>query len=123
MSALSYKIRQAFKMAPDLGSANAGGGRKAVLIAAGAGANSGWLPVSNAAERFAIQLDSGSAATQLTLDGSVDGATTAVQIGTVTHASSTQALITPPIQVNNANIQFLRWTVVSGGPVNVTRGV
>lgn len=98
-------------------------GRRMVLESAMPGATTGWMPIAGGGERFAIQLTSGSAATQLILDGSVDGQTTSAQIGTASHASSTQALITPPIRVNDANIQFLRWTVISGGPVNVARGI
>lgn len=97
--------------------------RTPILAGASAGADSGWLPMSAAPERFAYQLDSGSTATTFSVDISADGVSSLGQAFTGTYASSTVAEITFPIMFSNPLAKFFRWTVLSGGPLSVSRGV
>lgn len=96
--------------------------RTPILNAANAGADSGWLPISDAPERFVYQLDSGTTATTFSVDISADGSTSLGQAFTGTYASSTVAEITFPIMFSNPLARFFRWNVVSGGPLSVSRG-
>lgn len=93
-----------------------------ILQGASAGANSGWLPISSAPERFAYQLDSGSTATTFSVDISADGASSLGQALTGTWASSALAEITYPVMFSDPRAKFFRWNVVSGGPLSVYRG-
>ena len=93
-----------------------------VLNGASAGADSGWLPMSAAPERFVYQLDSGTTGTGFAVDISEDGVTSLGQAFTGTWASSTVAEITFPIMFSNPLAKFFRWTVLSGGPLSVSRG-
>lgn len=93
-----------------------------ILNGASAGADSGWLPLSDAPERFMYQLDSGTTTTTFSVDISADGVTSLGQAFTGTWASSTLAEITPPIMFSNPLAKFFRWNVVSGGPLSVSRG-
>jgi len=94
-----------------------------ILAGASAGADSGWLPINAAPERFAYQLDSGSTTTTFSIDISADGATSLGQAFTGTWASSSSAEITPQIMFSNPLAKFFRWNVVSGGPLSVNRGM
>ena len=99
------------------------GARQPVLNGASAGTDSGWLPLAQAPERFAYQLDSGTTTTGFSVDISADGSTSLGQAFTGTWSSSTVAEITFPIMFSNPLAKFFRWTVMSGGPLSVTRGV
>ncbi len=94
-----------------------------ILNGASAGADSGWLAMSDAPERFAYQLDSGTTTTTFSVDISADGVNSLGQAFTGTWASSTLAEITPPIMFSNPLAKFFRWNVLSGGPLSVSRGV
>lgn len=94
-----------------------------ILAGASAGADSGWLPINAAPERFAYQLDSGSTTTTFSIDISADGVTSLGQAFTGTWASSSSAEITPQIMFSNPLAKFFRWNVVSGGPLSVNRGM
>lgn len=95
----------------------------AILSGASAGADSGWLPINAAPERFAYQLDSGTTTTTFSIDISADGVTSLGQAFTGTWASSSLAEITQPIMFSNPLAKFFRWNVVSGGPLSVNRGM
>lgn len=97
--------------------------RLPILSGASAGQSTTWLAVSNAPERFAYQLDSGSTATTFSIDISADGVNSLGQAFTGTWARSDLAEITPPIMFSNPLAKFFRWNVVSGGPLSVSRGV
>lgn len=97
--------------------------RSPVLNGASAGTNSGWLPLATAPERFAYQLDSGSTVTGFSIDISADGVSSLGQAFTGTYDSSAVAEITFPIMFSNPLAKYFRWTVLSGGPLSVSRGV
>jgi len=97
--------------------------RSPILNGASAGTDSGWLPISTSAERFSYQLDSGSTVTGFSVDISADGVTSLGQAFTGTWASSSVAEITFPIMFSNPLAKYFRWTVLSGGPMSIARGV
>lgn len=94
-----------------------------ILSGAVAGSDSGWVPISDAPERFAYQLDSGSTSTAFSVDISADGSTSIGQAFTGTWASSASAEITFPVMYSNPLAKYFRWNVLSGGPLSVSRGV
>lgn len=92
-----------------------------ILTGASAGQNSGWLPIAPFPERLFWQLDSGTTATQFTIDISADGATSLGQAFTGTWAASTAGEFSPPLLFTNPQARYFRVTVVSGGPLSVYR--
>ena len=94
-----------------------------ILNGAVAGSDSGWVPISNAPERFVYQLNSGSTSTAFSVDISADGSTSIGQAFTGTWTSSASAEITFPVMYSNPLAKYFRWNVLSGGPLSVSRGV
>lgn len=93
-----------------------------ILSAANAGASSAWVPYV-AGMRLAYALDSGSTSTQFSVDISADGITSLGQAFTGSWASSSVAEITPPLYLTNPQVAFIRFNVISGGPLSVKRNV
>lgn len=93
-----------------------------VLDAASAGASSPWFAYT-AGMRLAYALDSGTTPTTFSLDISADGVTSLGQAFTGTWASSTVAEITPPLYLTNPQARFLRFNVLTGGPLSVSRNI
>ena len=93
-----------------------------VLDAASAGASSPWF-VYTAGMRLAYALDSGTTTTTFSIDFSADGVTSLGQAFTGTWASSTVAEITPPLYLTNPQARFLRFNVLTGGPLSVSRNI
>lgn len=96
--------------------------RTAILSGASAGTSTAWLSISDAPERFAYQLDSGSTTTTFSVDVSADGSTSLGQAFTGTYASSSVAEITPLIMFSAPTAKYFRWNVLTGGPLSVSRG-
>jgi hypothetical protein len=92
-----------------------------IVSGASAGTSSLWIPYA-AGMRLAYALDSGTTATTFSLDISVDGTTSLGQAFTGTWASTT-AEITPPIWLTNPNVRFLRFNVLTGGPLTCLRNI
>lgn len=93
-----------------------------VLDAASAGASSPWFAYT-AGMRLAYSLDSGATTTTFSIDFSADGVTSLGQAFTGTWASSTVAEITPPLYLTNPQARFLRFNVLTGGPLSVSRNI
>lgn len=98
-----------------------GAARRQILAGGTAGQNSGWIPLAPYAERFLYQLDSGTATTGFSVDISADGVTSLGQAFTGTWDKSAVAEITPQLSFANPQAKFLRFNVVSGGPLSVYR--
>jgi hypothetical protein len=90
-----------------------------ILNAATAGQDSGWITYYPGM-RLAYALDSGSTATTFSVDISADGSTSLGQAFTGTWASTT-AEISPPIWLSNPAARFIRFNVLTGGPLSVVR--
>jgi hypothetical protein len=90
-----------------------------VISAAAAGQDSGWIPYVPGM-RLAYALDSGSTTTTFSVDISNDGVTSLGQAFTGTWASTT-AEISPPIWLTNTQARYIRFNVLSGGPLSVIR--
>lgn len=90
-----------------------------VLNGANAGQDSGWVPYAPGM-RLAYALDSGSTSTTFSVDISADGSTSLGQAFTGTWASTT-AEISPPIWLSNPAARFIRFNVLTGGPLSVVR--
>jgi hypothetical protein len=90
-----------------------------VISAAAAGQDSGWIPYVPGM-RLAYALDSGSTTTTFSVDISADGSTSLGQAFTGTWASTT-AEISPPIWLTNTRARYIRFNVLSGGPLSVIR--
>ena len=93
-----------------------------ILEGATAGQNSGWVPYATGM-RLAYALDSGTTATTFSVDISADGSTSLGQAFTGTWASSSAYEITPPIWLSNYAARFIRFNVLSGGPLSVRSNV
>ena len=100
----------------------AAGGDKTLLSGASAGTSSAWVPYI-AGMRLAWQLDSGTTSTTFSIDISVDGVTSLGQAYTGVWASSTVAEISPPLYLSNPLARFIRFNVLTGGPLSVDRSV
>ena len=100
------------------GSQSQTGAKRSVLTDASAGQSSAWFPYVPGM-RLAYALSSGSAATGFTVDIASQPPTSLAQAFTGTWSSSTAYEISPPIYLTNATARFLRFNVVSGGPINV----
>lgn len=98
------------------------GGDKTLLSGASAGASSAWVPYI-AGMRLAWQLDSGTTSTTFSIDISADGVTSLAQAYTGVWASSTVAEISPPLYLTNPLARFIRFNVLTGGPLSVDRSV
>ena len=92
---------------------------KTYLNAASAGVTGAWIPYV-AGMRFAYALDSGSTTTTFSIDFSADGVASLGQAFTGTWASSSAAEFTPPIYLTNALARFVRFNVLTGGPLSVS---
>ena len=90
-----------------------------VISAATAGQDSGWIPYTPGM-RLAYALDSGSTTTTFSVDISNDGSTSLGQAFTGTWATTT-AEISPPIWLTNTQARYIRFNVLSGGPLSVIR--
>ncbi len=90
-----------------------------LLSAASAGQDSGWLTYYPGM-RLAYALDSGSATTTFSVDISADGSTSLGQAFSGTWASTT-AEISPPIWLTNPAARYIRFNVLSGGPLSVIK--
>lgn len=101
------------------GPAPVSGAGAPVLDAGTAGSSSGWIAYTPGM-RLAYALDSGSASTTFSVDISADGATSIGQAFTGTWASTT-AEISPPIWLTNPQARYIRFNVLSGGPLSVIR--
>ncbi len=109
---------------PANGSSSAGGSPVLgagvpVLDAATAGTSSAWIPYVPGM-RLAYALDSGSTSTNFSVDISADGSTSLGQAFTGTWANTT-AEISPPIWLSNPAARFIRFNVLTGGPLSVIR--
>lgn len=93
-----------------------------ILAGATAGQGSGWIPYV-AGMRLAYALDSGTTSTGFSVDISADGSTSLGQAFTGTYASSTAYETTPPIWLSNQAARFIRFNVLSGGPLSVRSNV
>jgi hypothetical protein len=93
-----------------------------VLDAASAGQSSAWFGYVPGM-RLAYALDSGTTSTTFSIDFSADGVTSLGQAFTGTWASSTVAEITPPLYLTNPQARFLRFNVLTGGPLSVSRNI
>ena len=94
-----------------------------VLTAAPTGTSTAWFATPSAAVRLAAQLVAiTSGVAQVSIDGSDDGVTSTVQIGTFTLDTVGEKLIAPAINFNTA---FYRLTVLAGtgATVNAWRGI
>lgn len=100
-------------------SALVSGAGVSVLSAASAGQDSGWIAYTPGM-RLAYALDSGSTTTTFSVDISNDGSTSLGQAFTGTWASTT-AEISPPIWLTNTQARYIRFNVLSGGPLSVIR--
>lgn len=83
-----------------------------VLSGAATGVSSAWFRTLSAPIRLAVRLDAiTSGQCQVTIDGSDDGITSTVQIGTFLLDTVAEKVVAPPF---NANTAYLRFTVLSG---------
>ena len=82
-----------------------------VISAAAAGQDSGWIPYVPGM-RLAYALDSGSTTTTFSVDISADGSTS---LGPALTGTS------PPIWLTNTQARYIRFNVLSGGPLSVIR--
>lgn len=98
------------------------GDPKSVLDGATAGVSSAWFPYIPGM-RLAWQLDSGTTSTTFSIDISADGVTSLGQAYTGVWASSTVAEISPPLYLTNPLARFIRFNVLTGGPLSVDRSV
>lgn len=89
-----------------------------ILNGATAGQDSGWVPYFPGM-RLAYALDSGTTSTTFSVDISADGSASLGQAFTGTWASSTAYEISPPIWLNNQSARFIRFNVLTGGPLSV----
>lgn len=92
------------------------------------GQSTAWEPTVGWAERFACKLLSGTGTTQVTLDYSNDGATSAGQLGTFDLDVIGQSVFTQPLMFpdndSGAAASHIRFTVISGtGAVEIGRNV
>lgn len=90
-----------------------------ILSAATAGQDSGWLTYYPGM-RLAYALDSGSTSTTFSVDISNDGSTSLGQAFTGTWAATTSE-ITPPLYLTNTQARFIRFNVLTGGPLSVIK--
>ena len=90
-----------------------------ILNGASAGQDSGWVAYTPGM-RLAYALDSGSTSTNFSVDISADGSTSLGQAFTGTWAATT-AEISPPIWLTNTQARFIRFNVLTGGPLSVIR--
>lgn len=107
---------------PSLPDNSAAVSRDEILSGAEAGVSSAWIPY-NAGMRLAYALDSGSTSTNFSLDFSADSSgSSPSQAFTGTWASTT-AEVAPPIYLTNPNARFIRFNVLTGGPLTVLRNI
>lgn len=90
-----------------------------ILNSGTAGQDSGWVPYETGM-RLAYALDSGTALTTFSVDISADGVTSLGQAYTGTWASTT-AEISMPIWLTNPAARFIRFNVVTAGPLSVIK--
>jgi len=95
-----------------------------ILNGATAGQDSGWIPYIPGM-RLAYALDSGSTSTNFSVDASAssDGSTLPWQAFTGTWSSSSAYEISPPIYLSNQAARFIRFNVLTGGPLSVRTNV
>jgi hypothetical protein len=90
-----------------------------ILNAATAGQDSGWITYYPGM-RLAYALDSGSTSTTFSVDISNDGATSLGQAFTGTWAATTSE-ISPPLYLTNTQARYIRFNVLTGGPLSVIK--
>jgi hypothetical protein len=100
----------------------ASGGPRGLLDSASAGTSSAWVPYL-AGMRLAWQLDTGTTSTTFSIDMSADGVSSLGQAFTGVWDRSTVAEISPPIYLTNPLARFIRFNVLTGGPLSVDRSV
>ncbi len=93
-----------------------------ILNGATAGQDSGWVAYIPGM-RLAYALDSGTTSTTFSVDISADGVSSLAQAFTGTWASSTLFEITQPIWLLNQAARFIRFNVLTGGPLSVRSNV
>lgn len=101
------------------GDAPVSGAGTQIVNAGTAGSDSGWV-VYTPGMRLAYALDSGSTTTTFSVDISADASTSLGQAFSGTWASTT-AEISPPIYLTNPAARYIRFNVLSGGPLSVIR--